>query len=110
MTNKKHNNKNKKSESFLHKLARVCFNPVKEEVKEIKSLKPTEEDREQGKRLAILTVAALSAMGIPLSALGTEVIAVALTYGLRDLKDGLESHDKLIVARVINEIRKPTEI
>lgn len=91
---------------FWKDLKRICFNPIKEEVKEIKNLVPTEEDREQGKKLAFIAVAALSGMGVPLSAFGTEIIAKAMAYGIRDLKDGLECHEKLIVARIIKEIKE----
>ncbi len=91
---------------FLRRLKGILVNPVKEEIKEIKSLVVTEEDRKQGKKLAVLAVASLTAMGVPISALGTEVIAVAMAYGVRDLKDGLETHDKLIISRIIKEIKE----
>lgn len=96
----------KRKKNIFARVKDIFVKPMKAEIKEIVNLKPTEEDREQGKRLAILAVAALSAMGVPLSAFGTEIIAVAMTYGLRDMKDGLECHEKLIVSRIVKEIKE----
>ena len=78
----------------------------KEEVKEIKNLELTDEDKEQGDKVAIMVVAALAGVGVPMCALGQKAIARVLAYVIRDVKDGIECQDKLIIARVINELKK----
>ena len=79
---------------------------IKEEVKEIKNLKLTEEDEEQGDKIATMVVAALAGVGVPMCAIGHKAIAKVLAYVIRDVKDGVECQDKLIVSRVINELKK----
>lgn len=79
---------------------------IKEEVKEIKNLKLTEEDKEQGDKIATMVVAALAGVGVPMCAIGQRAIAKVLAYVIRDVKDGVVCQDKLIVARVINELKK----
>lgn len=79
---------------------------VKEEVKEIKNLELTDEDKEQGDKVAIMIVTALAGVGVPMCSLGQRAIARVLAYVIRDIKDGVECKDKLIVARVINELKK----
>lgn len=76
------------------------------EVKEIETLKPTSEDYAQGQRLATLTASAMIAMGCPCPPLATQIMEKVYAYGIRDMKDGLETPDKLIVKRIVNEIRK----
>ena len=81
----------------------------KAEAKEVKNLQVTPEDEEQAKQLAKLTRAALLAAGIPVPPLADIILERALAYGLRDLKDGVKDNDKLIIARVINEIKDMKE-
>lgn len=91
---------------FIKKLGKSFRLAIKGEVEEIITLKPTQEDFEQGEKLAVLAVSALAAMGIPMAAIGTKIIAKALAYGIRDLKDGIEDRNKLIISRVIEEMKK----
>lgn len=93
----------------IGKFLKALGNALIDEVDEVAHLVPTEEDREQGQKMAVLTVTALTAMGCPLPAVGTTVIAKVYAYGLRDLKDGVKTPDKLIVKRVINEIKEQKE-
>lgn len=89
----------------IKKIFRINHKVVKDEFNEIRNLNITDEDRDQAQKLAVLVAAGLAACGIPCGVLGQKVIAHILTYALRDLKDGVESNDKLIIKRVINEIK-----
>lgn len=91
--------------SLFIKIKNIIVNPLKGEMKEIKKLKPTEDDYRQGERIALVTIMTLTAMGIPMSAFSEEIIAKAAAYALRDLKDGLEYEERLIVKRIVNEIK-----
>ncbi len=79
---------------------------IKEEVKEIRNLELTDEDKEQGDKVAVMIVTALAGVGVPMCVIGQRAIARVLAYVIRDIKDGVECKDKLIVARVINELKK----
>lgn len=91
--------------SFLKKITGIFLKPVKEEVKEVLRLNPTPQDFEQGQKLAVIVVAVLAANGIPMSTRSTELIGQALAYLVRDVKDGVDDHDKLLIQRLINEIK-----
>ena len=90
----------------IGRFLKALGNALLDEVDEVAHLTPTDEDREQGAKLATLTVTALASVGCPLPAIGTTVIAKVYAYGLRDIKDGVETPDKLIIKRVINEIKE----
>lgn len=89
----------------IKSIFRVNHRVVKGEVNEIIHLNITQEDEEQAQQLAVLVAAGLAACGIPVGVLGQKVIAKVLAYALRDLKDGVETPDKLIIKRVVNEIK-----
>lgn len=91
---------------MFKKILKALGVAVKEEVKEIKNLELTDEDKEQGDKVAVMIVAALAGVGVPMCALGQKAIARVLAYVIRDVKDGIECQDKLIIARVINELKK----
>ena len=91
---------------MFKKILKALGVAIKEEVKEIKNLELTDEDKEQGDKVAVIIVAALAGVGVPMCALGQKAIARVLTYVIRDVKDGVECQDKLIIARVINELKK----
>ncbi len=93
----------------LKSILRINHRVVKAEVDEIAHLNITQEDKEQAQQLAVLVAAGLAACGIPVGVLGQKVIAKVLAYALRDLKDGVETHDKLIIKRVANEIKAEKE-
>ena len=86
-------------------ILRINKNALKSEIEEIKSLKITEEDTTQANKISALIVAGMAAAGIPCGALSQQIMARIIAYALRDIKDGVEVHDKLIIKRVINEIR-----
>lgn len=91
---------------MFKKILKALGIAIKEEVKEIKNLELTDEDKEQGDKVAVMVVAALAGVGVPMCALGQKAIARVLAYVIRDVKDGIECQDKLIIARVINELKK----
>ena len=84
---------------------RINKNVLKSEIEEIKSLKITEEDTTQANKISALIVTGMAAAGIPCGALSQQIMARIIAYALRDIKDGVEVHDKLIIKRVINEIQ-----
>lgn len=90
----------------FRKLLKALGVAAKEEIKEIKELKLTDEDKEQGDRVATMVVAALAGVGVPMCTIGQKAIAKVLAYVIRDVKDGVECQDKLIISRVINEFKK----
>ena len=89
----------------LKSIFKVNHKVVKGELDEIVHLNITQEDEEQAQQLAVLVAAGLAACGIPVGVLGQKIIAKVLSYALRDLKDGVETPDKLIIKRVVNEIK-----
>ena len=91
---------------MFKKILKALGVAFKEEVKEIKNLELTDEDKEQGDKVAVMIVAALAGVGVPMCALGQKAIARVLAYVIRDVKDGIECQDKLIIARVINELKR----
>lgn len=90
---------------MIKNIRNIFIKPVKDEVKEIINLKPTDKDFEQGKKLAVIVVAVLAANGIPMSTRSTELIGQALAYLVRDVKDGVDDNNKLLIQRVINEVK-----
>lgn len=92
--------------SVLKKILKAFGVAIKEEIKEIREITLTDEDKEQGDRVATIVVAALAGVGVPMCALGQKAISKVLAYVIRDVKDGVECKDKLIISRVISELKK----
>ena len=90
--------------NFLEKLFKISKKVIKDEVEEIKELKPTEEDYAQGEQLANAAILAMSSFGLPYSILSREIMKKVFAYGIRDIKDGVQDNSKLIMRRVIDEI------
>ena len=89
---------------FLKKFFKIGKKVIKDEVEEIRELKPTEEDYIQGERLANAAILAMSSFGLPYSILSREIMKKVFAYGIRDIRDGIQDNSKLIMRRVINEI------
>lgn len=89
---------------FFRKVLRIGKKVIKDEVEEIKELKPTEEDYTQGEQLANAAILAMSSFGLPYSILSKEIMKKVFAYGIRDIKDGVQDNSKLIMRRVIDEI------
>lgn len=90
----------------LKTLFKIQHNVISGEVDEILHLNPTEEDKAQGKVAAALAITALASCGVPLGALGTPVLEKVFTYVIRDVKDGVSTPEKLIVGRIVKEIKE----
>ena len=93
-----------KFKEFIKKVLRINSNVVKRELEEIRNLSPTEEDYAQGEALADVAITAMASMGLGYTLLGKKIIAKVFAYGIRDIKDGIEDNQKLIIGRVIDEI------
>ena len=89
---------------FLRKLFKISKKVIKDEVEEIKELKPTEEEYAQGEQRANAAILAMSSFGLPYSILSKEIMKKVFAYGLRDIRDGIQDNSKLIMRRVIDEI------
>ena len=89
---------------FLKRFFKISKKVLKDEVGEIKELKPTEEDYTQGEQLANAAILAMSSFGLPYSILSREIMKKVFAYGIRDIKDGVKDNSKLIMRRVIDEI------
>lgn len=94
-----------KFKDVVKAIFRVHKNVIKKEFEEIQNLTPTEEDYAQGERLAEAAVVAMSSMGLGYTLLGQRIMAKVFAYGIRDIKDGVEDNSKLIIGRVIEEIK-----
>lgn len=91
---------------FFKNNTQVVNNVVKAEVQEIKDIVPTEEQYAKGEAMSVITIAALSSMGIPVAAVAQPVIAKVYAYGIADLEAGIKDNDKLIIERVLKELKK----
>lgn len=97
-----------KFKDVVKAIFKINKNVVKGEVDEIKKLTPTEEDYAQGEVLATTAVTVMSSMGIGCSVMAHKIMAKVFAYGIRDIKDGVKDNKKLIIGRVIEEIKKET--
>ena len=78
----------------------------KAEIEEIKNLKISDKDREQGTKVAAIAVAALAACGVPCGAAALPILETVFTYCIRDIKDGVETPEKLLAFRIGEELGK----
>ena len=92
--------------NIIKNIRNIFVKPVKDEVKEIVNLEPTEQDFKQGQELAVIVVAVLAANGIPMSTNSRIIIGKTLAFLVRDIKDGVDDTDKLFISRIVNEIKK----
>lgn len=89
----------------FRKVFRATGKAIKEEITEIKSLTITEDDSAQAKVMRKVIVAAANSYGIPVPEDVQKVLEKALAYILRDAKDGLKTPEKLLIKRIINNIK-----
>lgn len=86
-----------------------CFHRAnKAEIEEIKELVVTDEDKAQAEAITVAAMAALAACGVSITNTSyiNTIMQTAVAYGLRDLKDGLETPKKLLVHRIVDEIKQ----
>ena len=79
---------------------------IREEIDEVKSLVITEDDTAQAKAMRRVIVAAANAYGVPVPEQVQEILDKALAHILRDAKDGLKTPEKLLIKRIINNIKE----
>lgn len=89
----------------FRKVFKATHKAIKEEIAEVKNLTITEDDTAQAKAMRKVIVAAANAYGIPIPEQVQEVLDKALAYILRDAKDGLETPEKLLIKRIIDNIK-----
>lgn len=76
----------------------------KKEIEEIKELTITQEDLNQAEKIADLLIQILGQYGIAILPL-KPLIKKAIAYGLRDLKEGAKAPEKLLIKRIIKEMK-----
>ena len=91
--------------TIIQRLFRSLFYAFKGEIEEIASLRPTDDDRKQGERLALMATSIAAGVGIAVAPALTPIIAKVFAYGIRDMKDGITNNDKLIIERIQKELK-----
>lgn len=91
--------------TITQRLFRSLFYAFKGEIEEIASLRPTDDDRKQGERLALMATSIAAGVGITVAPALTPIIAKVFAYGIRDMKDGITNNDKLIIERIQKELK-----
>lgn len=86
-------------------LPKALFRAGKAEVEEIKAFQLTDRDKRAGKRFAFVAIAVLKTQGIPVSAETAKILEKVGAYIFRDIKEGFNNKDELIISRVIKEIK-----
>lgn len=89
----------------LKKIGSIFVKVTKDEINEIKNLKVTDEDKKQAEQLASIVHQVCLAYGIPISSSVQRIVAKCGAYVIRDAKDGIKAPEKLIIGRIINEIK-----
>lgn len=77
----------------------------KGEIEEIKVLEPTDADKTEAEAIVKLVCMVASTQGIPVSTGLQDVMKTTLSFGLRDLKEGVKAPEKLLFMRIIDEIK-----
>lgn len=90
----------------FRRIPRAICKALKDEVQEIKGLVITEDDTKEAELITRLIVAVFNSYGVPVSEQLQIVFKTILKYGIRDIKDGCKTHDKLIIKRILNELNK----
>lgn len=89
----------------LKKIGSIFVKVAKDEIDEIKNLKVTDEDKAQAEQLASIVHQVCLAYGIPISSSVQRIVAKCGAYVIRDAKDGIKAPEKLIIGRIINEVK-----
>lgn len=90
----------------FRRVLKATHKAIEEEIDEVKSLVITEDDTAQAKAMRKVIVAAANAYGIPVSKQVQEILDKALAHILRDAKDGLKTPEKLLLKRIIDNIKE----
>ena len=89
----------------LKKIGSIFVKVAKDEIDEIKNVKVTDEDKAQAEQLASIVHQVCLAYGIPISSSVQRIVAKCGAYVIRDAKDGIKAPEKLIIGRIINEVK-----
>lgn len=84
----------------------IGYRVARDEIEEVINLEPTKEDFEQGEKLAAMAAAVMAGCGVAIPAIGITAIEKSFAYGIRNFKDGVVDNDKLIIVRIINELKE----
>lgn len=90
----------------IKRFFRAFHKAMKQEIEEVVTLNITKEDEEQASKFANLTADIMMMYGIPVGGAGRAIMKKVIAYSLRDIKDGVNAPDKLIIRRVINELKE----
>lgn len=90
----------------IKRFFRAFHKAMKQEIEEVVTLNITKEDEEQASKIANLTADIMMMYGIPVGGAGRAIMKKVIAYSLRDIKDGVNAPDKLIIRRVINELKE----
>ena len=90
----------------IKRFFRAFHKAMKQEIEEVVTLNITKEDEEQASKIANLAADAMMMYGVPVGGAGRAIMKKVIAYSLRDIKDGVNAPDKLIIRRVINELKE----
>lgn len=90
----------------IKRFFRAFHKAMKQEIEEVVTLNITKEDEEQASKIANLTADTMMMYGVPVGGAGRAIMKKVIAYSLRDIKDGVNAPDKLIIRRVINELKE----
>lgn len=93
----------------FRRVPKAIHKALKDEVQEIKALTITDKDIKEAELMTKLMVAVFNSYGVPVPEDTQKVFITILKYGIRDIKDGCKTHDKFIIKRILNEIKKEEE-
>lgn len=93
----------------IKRFFRAFHKAMKQEIEEVITLNITKEDEEQASQIANLTADTMMMYGVPVGGAGRAIMKKVIAYSLRDIKDGVNAPDKLIIRRVINELKEESK-
>lgn len=93
----------------IKRFFRAFHKAMKQEIEEVITLNITKEDEEQASKIANLAADAMMMYGVPVGGAGRAIMKKVIAYSLRDIKDGVNAPDKLIIRRVINELKEESK-
>lgn len=85
---------------------KCIFRANKDEKEEIQNLQITSVDKNEAAILTNLIAAVLSSYGVPSTREQNKAMEKALAYGIRDLKEGIKEPHRLLVVRIVDELKE----
>lgn len=93
----------------IKRFFRAFHKAMKQEIEEVVTLNITKEDEDQASKIANLAADAMMMYGVPVGGAGRAIMKKVIAYSLRDIKDGVNAPDKLIIRRVTNELKEESK-